>query len=154
MHTQHRLTYRNISKSFKHKNKMKKSIFFFLMLTSLNLFSQRDLKIELTESYELGNIILALTEYGRTDPWYVQKIPPYYTEIMQYFKPVMNHPLLDSVNYSRKDWEKFLGFRTDIYAFSFDKDGKLKRDCPFNSFGPQEVDKNLELINDFVEKSK
>lgn len=46
-----------------------------------------------------------------------------------------------------------MGFRTDTYAFSFDQNGKLKRDYPFNSFGPEEVDKNLELINDFVKKS-
>lgn len=107
----------------------------------------------MTESYELSNIILALTQYGRTDKWDVQKVPPYYDEVLKYFDPVKNHPLLDSVNYSRKEWEKFLGFRTDMYAFSFDKNGKLKREFPFNSFGPQEVDKNIALINDFVAKS-
>lgn len=107
----------------------------------------------MTESYELGNIILALTEYGRTDPWDVQKVPPYYDEILKYFEPVKSHPLLDSVNYSRKEWKKFLGFRTDMFAFSFDQNGILKRDFPFNSFGPQEVDKNIDLINDFVAKS-
>lgn len=77
----------------------------------------------------------------------------YYDEVLKYFEPVKEHPLLDSVNYSRKEWEKFLGFRTDMYAFSFDKNGSLKRYYPFNSFGPQEVDKNITLINDFVKKS-
>jgi hypothetical protein len=90
-----------------------------------------------------SNIILALTQYERTDKWDVQKIPPYYDEVLKYFEPVKNHPLLDSVNYSRPKWEKFLGFRTDMYAFSFDQNGKLKRDYPFNSFGPIEVDKNI-----------
>lgn len=132
---------------------MKTAVSILLLLLSINSYAQKNLKIELTESYELGNIILALTEYGKTDPWDVQKIPPYYDEIIQYFEPVKNHPLLDSVNYSRKDWEKFLGFRTDMYAFSFDNTGKLKRDYPFNSFGPKEVDKNLDLINDFVQQS-
>lgn len=132
---------------------MKKITLLLLIILSIKSFSQRNLKIELSENYELGNIILALTKYGRTDPWDVQKIPPYYNEIISYFEPVKNHPLLDSVNYSRKDWEKFLGFRTDFYAFSFDKNGSLKRNYPFNSFGPKEVDKNLELINDFVKKS-
>lgn len=133
---------------------MKRITFLLLYFISSQLYSQRNLKIESTESYELGNIILALTKYGKEDPWDVQKIPPYYNEILTYFEPVKNHPLLDSVNYSRKDWEKFLGFRTDIYAFSFDKNGNLKRNYPFNSFGPEEVDKNLDLINDFVKKSK
>lgn len=132
---------------------MKKLFFFALTLLTLNCYSQDDTKIEMTESYELSNIILALTQYGRTDKWDVQKVPPYYDEILAYFEPVKNHPLLDSVNYSRKKWDKFLGFRTDMYAFSFDQNGKLKRDYPFNSFGPVEVDKNIDLINDFVEKS-
>ena len=34
----------------------------------------------------MGNIILALTKYGRTDPWDVQKIPPYNNEIISYFE--------------------------------------------------------------------
>jgi hypothetical protein len=132
---------------------MNKLLFITLTFLSLNCYSQENIKIELTESYELSNIILALTEYGRTDRWAVQKVSPYYDEILNYFEPVKNHPLLDSVNYSRQKWEKFLGFRTDMFAFSFDQNDKLKRDYPFNSFGPIEVDKNLDLINDFVIKS-
>ena len=132
---------------------MKKLTIFILIIFSLKSYSQRNLKIELPESYELGNILLALTEYGRKDPNNVQKIPPYYNEVINYFEPVKNHPLLDRINYAGEDWEKFLGFRTDIYAFSFDQNGDLKRNYPFNSFGPEEVDKNLELINDFVKKS-
>ncbi len=132
---------------------MNKLLIAALTLISLNCYSQDNIKIETTESYELSNIILALTEYGRTDKMDVQKVAPYYNEILKYFEPVMKHPLLDSVNYSRKDWEKFLGFRTDMYAFSFNQNGQLKRDYPFNSFGPTEVDKNIDLINDFVLKS-
>lgn len=132
---------------------MKKIFFILTFILSISLRAQKDVKIELPESYELGNIILALTEYGRTDPYDVQKIPPYYDEIITYFEPVKDHPLLKKVNYSRKDWKKFLGFRTDFYAFSFDEEGILKRDFPFNSFGVKEVDENLELINDFVKKS-
>ena len=124
-----------------------------MALLTVSGFSQSKVKVEMTESYELSNIILALTQYGRTDRWDVQKVTPYYDEVLKYFEPVKNHPLLDSVNYSRKEWKSFLGFRTDMYAFSFDKDGILKRDYPFNSFGPQEVDKNIDLINDFVAKS-
>jgi hypothetical protein len=132
---------------------MNKLMFFTMTFLILNGYSQDSIKIEISESYELSNIILALTQYGRTDKWDVQKVPPYYDDILKYFEPVNNHPLLDSVNYSRAKWEKFLGFRTDMYAFSFDQYGKLKRDYPFNSFGPFEVDKNIDLINDFVLKS-
>ncbi len=132
---------------------MKKIFILTYTLLTLHCSSQDNIKIEMTESYELANIILALTQYGRTDKWDVQKIPLYYDEVLKYFDPLKNHPLLDSVNYSRQKWEKFLGFRTDLYAFSFDQSGKLKRDYPFNSFGTIEVDKNIDLINDFVKKS-
>ncbi len=132
---------------------MKKILFIALTLLTLNCYAQDNIKIEMKESYELSNIILALTQYGRTDRWDVQKVTPYYDDVLKYFEPVKNHPLLDSVNYSRAEWKKFLGFRTDMYAFSFDQNGKLKRDYPFNSFGPIEVDKNIDLINDFVLKS-
>lgn len=132
---------------------MHKLLFMSLGLLTLNARAQDNVKIEITEGYELSNIILALTPYGRTDKWDVQKVPPYYDEVLRYFEPVKNHPLLDSVNYSRAEWEKFLGFRTDMYAFSFDETGKLKRDYPFYSFGTAELDKNIALINDFVQKS-
>lgn len=61
---------------------------------------------------------------------------------------------MDSVNYSREKWEDFLSFRTDAVAFSFDNDGKLKRDFEFlTNPGHNPFDKNLELINDFILKS-
>ncbi len=132
---------------------MKALFLSFFILSTITVYPQSNIKIEMFESYELGNIILALTQYGRTDKWDVQKVSPYYDKVLSYFEPVKNHPLLDSANYSRTEWKKFLGFRTDMYAFSFDENGKLKRDYPFNSFGPQEVDKNLDLINDFIAKS-
>ena len=73
---------------------MKKIIVIITLILSITLRATKDVKIELSESYELGNIILALTEYGRTDPYDVQKIPPYYDEIITYFEPVKDHPLL------------------------------------------------------------
>ncbi len=123
------------------------------MLFALCTQAQEHVTVELPESYELSNIILALTEYGRTDKWDVQKVPPYYNRVLEYFEPVKNHPLLDSVNYSRKKWEQFLGFRTDAYAFSFDANNHLTRDFKFQSFSFPEFDTHIDLINDFVEKS-
>jgi len=67
-------------------------------LLTFTVNSQEKVKVEMTESYELSNIILALTQYGRTDKWDVQKVSPYYDEVLKYFEPVNVHPLLDSVN--------------------------------------------------------
>lgn len=102
----------------------------------------------------MSNIILASTEYGITDEWEVHKKTDYYQEILKYFEPMKNHPLLDSVNYSREKWEDYLSFRTDAVAFSFDNNGKLKRYFVFYANnGHDPFDRNLDLVNDFVLKS-
>ena len=133
---------------------MKKLIIFTLTFLTLQGYSQDNIKIEMTESYELSNIILALTLYGRTDAWEVQKVPPYYNDIIKYFEPVKNHPLLDSVNYSRQKWEDYLSFRTDAYCFTIGTDNKLKRNTNFyTNPGHNPLDKNLDLVNDFITKS-
>jgi hypothetical protein len=113
------------------------------------------IQVEYPETYELANIILALTEYGKTDPWEVRKDFEYYQKVQTYFEPVNNHPLLDSVNYSRAQWKHYLSFRTDAYAFAFQPDNSLKRMNEFYANeGVQPFDQHLALINDFVEKSK
>lgn len=133
---------------------MKKLFIFALTLLTLKGYSQDNIKIEMTETYELSNIILALTQYGKTDATEVLKVPPYYDDIMKYFEPVKNHPLLDSVNYSREKWEDYLSFRTDAYCFTIGTDNKLKRNTNFyTNPGHNPLDKNLDLVNDFITKS-
>ncbi|UZR96802.1 DUF4932 domain-containing protein [Chondrinema litorale] len=112
------------------------------------------IRVNYPETYELANIILALTEYGKTDKWEVRQGFDYYNKVQEYFKPVNEHPLLDSVNYSRTRWEEYLSFRTDSYAFEFDENNQLKRKFDFYANkGFQPFDNHLDLINDFVQKS-
>jgi hypothetical protein len=103
------------------------------------------------ETYELANIILAITKYGKADPWEVNKNSAYYREVITYFDRYRTHPLLDSVNYSRKEWENYLSFRTDAYAFEFNPKGTIVRTKLFyanKGFSP--FDQHLKLINNFV----
>lgn len=51
-------------------------IAFLILIGGMTSYAQHNLKVETTESYELCNIILALTKYGRTDKWDVQKVAP------------------------------------------------------------------------------
>lgn len=112
------------------------------------------INVEYPEAYELANIILALTEYGKTDKWEVRKGFDYYNKVLEYFKPVKEHPLLDKVNYSRERWKEYLSFRTDAYAFEFDDNNQLIRKFDFYANkGVQPFDDYLNLINDFVQKS-
>ena len=113
--------------------------------------SQEIIQVEYPEAYELANIILSLTEYGKTDPMEVRKDFEYYAEVQEYFAQVMDHPLLDTVNYSREEWEAYLSFRTDSYAFDFDENDQLSRQFEFiTNEGFQHFDDHLDLINDFV----
>ncbi len=125
-----------------------------LSLSAKHLNAQKQFDISIPESYELSNIILALTEYGRTDEWEVQKNTAYYKEVIKYFEPVKNHPLLQKVNYSRALWEDYLSFRTDAAAYQFDNEGKLIRTNNFyTNKGHKPFDENIGFINDFIEKS-
>lgn len=133
---------------------MKKTLTTALLLLVVHLHAQTEPSIKIVESYELANIILALTNYGIQDEWEVQKSTAYYKEVLDYFEPVKSHPLLDSVNYSREKWADYLSFRTDAVAFSFTKKGVLQRDFEYyTNEGHDPFDANLALVNDFVVKS-
>ena len=113
-----------------------------------------DIIVEYPETYELANIILALTDYGKNDRWEVRKDFDYYKEVLEYFQPYEEHPLIDSVNYSREKWMEYLSFRTDSYAFAFNDNDELFRHSDFLSNPEvQPFDENLPLINDFVTKT-
>lgn len=119
-----------------------------------HLSAQKEIEISIPETYELSNIILALTDYGRADEWEVQKHTDYYKNVIKYFEPFKEHPLLHKVNYSRALWEDYLSFRTDAAAYTFDNNGKLVRTNNFYANkGHNPFDENIDLINDFVQKS-
>lgn len=107
--------------------------------------------VMLSETYELANIILAMTDYGKTDRWEVAQMSDYYREVRAHFDQYANHPLLAKVNYSRTRWDSYLSFRTDAYAFAFDKGGNIARSKSFYANeGLNPFEENLLLVNDFV----
>ncbi len=112
------------------------------------------ISVEYPEVYELSNIILALTDYGINDKWQVRKDFDYYKEMRAYFKPYEDHPLIDSVNFSRERWQEYLSFRTDAYVFTLDENYELKRVNDFQSFDIKAFDKYQALIEDFAKKSQ
>ncbi len=137
------------------KHKILILLFCLLSIVSFHTQAQENVIIELPETYELSNIILSLTKYGQSDKYEVMKGTKYYDDVLAYFEPVKNHPLLDSVDYSREKWDYYLSFRTDAYAFAFDENNRLKRVIDFYSMSTSitPFDNHLGLINDFVEKS-
>lgn len=97
-----------------------------VLLFAVKAHSQESV-VKFNETYELANIILSLTEYGKTDRNEVNKNTAYYQEVLAHFDIYKNHPLISKVNYSRELWDKLLSFRTDAVAFEFDINGNLHR---------------------------
>lgn len=111
-------------------------------------------EVQFSETYELANVILALTPYGIADEFEVQKNTAYYREVMAWFAPMKDHPLLQQANYSREKWDYYLAFRTDAFAFAFDEQGKIRRQFRFyTQRGLKPFDNLLPLVQDFAEKS-
>ncbi|MFT3677783.1 MAG: DUF4932 domain-containing protein [Chitinophagaceae bacterium] len=130
------------------------TVLLLFCISATTLSAQRRIEISIPETYELSNIILALTDYGQSDDWEVQKQTTYYNDVIRFFEPVKAHPLLQKVNYSRTLWEDYLSFRTDAAAYQFDNKGKLVRTNNFYANkGHTPFDDNLALINDFVQQS-
>ena len=121
----------------------------------MSAFNQHEPIVRFNETYELANIILALTDHGKTDKNEVNKNSAYYQEVLVYFDQHSNHPILKKANYSRELWDKLLSFRTDAVAFEFDDNGKLHRKHKFYAMGKNinEFEANLELIEDFAKIS-
>lgn len=136
-----------------------KSVYFLLLLFIFIQVAEAqnssDAIVKFNETYELANIILALTEYGKTDKNEVSKNTTYYQEVIAYFDQYSTHPLIAKVNYSREKWDKLLSFRTDAVAFEFDSERKLHRTEKFYAMGKEihEFEDHLELITDFAQKS-
>lgn len=132
------------------------SALFFSLCIARTVSAQNPagIEVQFSETYELANVILALTPYGIFDESEVQKGTPYYKEVMAYFQPVKEHPLLEKVNYSREKWEDYLSFRTDAFAFEVNSAGKIVRRFDFKTnTGHQPFDDHLALVQDFYEKS-
>ncbi|MFT6922029.1 MAG: hypothetical protein ACJA1C_001027 [Crocinitomicaceae bacterium] len=125
---------------------------FFLSLNTHGYSKDCPVTVKGHEVYELANIIIAVSPYGQADPNEVNKESSYYLEVLKHFKEFENHPVFAKVNYSRKKWAELLSFRTDSYAFVFNKKGIIKREFKFQSMGEEfnEFEENLALINDFV----
>lgn len=122
-----------------------------------------NIQFDIPESYELANIIWTLSPSGQraTD---LYKQSDYYKEVVNYFKPWMDHPIFklldfpDSVYY-----DKYYQFRENSFAFNFEKNKRSIR-LLFNGphyyvFGDELADSSLfgkmkPMVEDFAAKSK
>lgn len=81
-------------------------------------------RVEIPEVYELANVALALSEYGRTQPQAVRRNTAYYDRVLAHFEPFANHSFIAAIDIQPGDYAAFYGFRENALRFHFD-DGQI-----------------------------
>jgi hypothetical protein len=120
-----------------------------------NYAQNESISISIPETYELSNIILAITPYALdSNSFEVAKNTQYYEDVLSHFMKFSNHPLIQKVNYSLEKWDYYLSFRTDAYGFKINENNKLVRIIDFKILSKRnEFEDNLALVEDFMIKS-
>lgn len=136
-------------------NKKLLTIIISCIIIQLNYAENELITISIPETYELSNIILAITPYTLDDNSFeVAKGTQYYSDVLSHFMQYSDHPLIQKVNYSLDKWDYYLSFRTDAYGFKIDKNDKLVRIIDFKTIlNRNEFEDNIDLIEDFIKKS-
>ena len=113
-------------------------------------------RVEIPEVYELANVALALSEYGRSQPQAVRRGTAYYERVMAYFEPYAKHPFIAAVDIKPGDFGAFYGFRENAVRYRFDG-GKIVPAAEYPDawrFWPDRFTPLLDLAQDFAEASK
>lgn len=108
---------------------------------------------ELPEVFELANIIVAVSDYGREHKFRVNKEGAYYREVMDHFSEFSDHPLIEKLELSDENIGNYYSFRNQSYLYSF-RNGELarctmRRSIPGNALFRE----NLDLIENFASVS-
>ncbi len=124
-----------------------------------------NVQFDIPEPYELANIIWTLSPSGRRATDLYTK-GPYYERVMAHFKPFMNHPLFQRLDFPDSLYaDNYYVFRENSFAFNFkdNKPGSKDATLLFNGpyyyvFGDELADSSLfgklkPLVEDFARKS-
>jgi hypothetical protein len=108
------------------------------------------------EAYELANVIISLTPYGKFPNRIFQK-SDYYKEVQAHFGPFAGHPIVAALSLNDdKDFSRFIGFRENGAYWTF-RGNKLVREGPYRDHwkrsGTNLFAQNIALVEDFAKKS-
>ena len=119
--------------------------------------------VEVPEVHELANILVAISKVGQLDSNMVDMTTPYHKEVLNYFLPFKNHPMVDTINrhitapYKEDSYWYYYALKMNACGYVFNQhqeivdDGVIRR-MGFSSLG-NPVEANLSLLQDFSEKS-
>jgi hypothetical protein len=119
--------------------------------------------VDIPEVHELVNILVAISRVGRLDSNMVDMETAYYSEVLEYFLPFAEHPLLDTINAhikEVKDYDSYwyyYALKMNACGYDFDEAGDIKNKGAIKSMGFENVEdpivKNKELLVDFSNRS-
>ncbi|MBC8154196.1 MAG: DUF4932 domain-containing protein [Bacteroidetes bacterium] len=114
--------------------------------------------VEIPDVYELINVVFALTKAARKNNDLVKKGTPYHKELVAYFSPYQNEPIVSIIDSILiKDDSKYFPLKMDAYAFSFDRKGTVQRSPVHDrvSWGKENTLRPyLSWVQQFADKSK
>ncbi|MCC6695663.1 MAG: DUF4932 domain-containing protein [Candidatus Hydrogenedentes bacterium] len=113
-------------------------------------------RVEIPEVYEMANVALALSEYGRSQPQAVRRGSAYYERVMAHFEPHATHPFIEAIDIKPGDYGAFYGFRENALRYRFEGT-RIVRTAEYpNAWRPwpDRFTELLSLAQDFAEASK
>ena len=110
------------------------------------------------ETYELANVLYALTKSSELNTYRTLKSTPYYNKVMSYFSKYKNHPLIRHLEFpiDGKGSEQYFNFRDNSFCYTISGNSIVANNQYFkvNSDNSENLFKKyLLLINDFYKVS-
>lgn len=138
-----------------------KSILLALVFSFISVFysnaqiAEQQFSIEISEAFELANILVALTKFGENDDNIVRKNTVYYDSVMSYFSVYKNHRAIRKLNdffdkSKSQNYRNYNYFRTGSY-FSSIQNQQLVRNK--HSYSNETFTKFESDINDFIKET-
>jgi hypothetical protein len=120
-------------------------------------------EVEIPEVHELANILVALSNVGKTDSNMVDMTTPHYLSVMHHFLPFDQHPVLDTINHvfnRSTDQEKYwyyYALKMNACGYAFTEDNQIVNKGIIKQMGfrfpPDPIVELRPLMEDFAEKS-
>lgn len=92
--------------------------------------------VSVPEVYELVNVVIALTPFGRDHPDYIYQKSDYYKTVMDRFGPFSNHPLVQKLDaLLQRNSAYYAALKMNGFSFQFDDTGRIVSRPEFDRTG-------------------
>ena len=110
--------------------------------------------IEIPETFELANVVLALTEHGQTDGRFRFSQGKHYDRVMAHFKPHAEHALIPRLITSKEPLLHFFAVRENSVVYAFDGERIVHDGLYRNVSTPDRFGRVRPLLEEFARESE